>query len=68
MSPEAEFIQAEILPVRQILQDECWLEGERRGTQVDPGDEVVQNRVAEIILSGMGERLRHNMPQPDHLA
>lgn len=68
MSPEAEFIYAEIAQVRKIVQDECWLEGERRGTQVDPRDEVVQNRVAEIILSGLGERLRQSMQQPHNLS
>jgi hypothetical protein len=58
MSPESEFIQMEIPEIAQIFRDECWLEGERRGTAVDPKDEVVQSRVAEIILSGVGARLR----------
>jgi len=61
MSPESEFIWAEIPDVRRIVQDECWLEGERRGMPVDPRDEVIQMRVAEIILSGMGEHLRHKL-------
>jgi hypothetical protein len=67
MSPEAEFIHAEIPQVDKIVQDECWLEGERRGTRVDPQDEVVQNRVAGIILSGMGERIRRSIHQPESL-
>ena len=58
MSPKSEFIRAEIPELRNIVEDECWLEGERRGMAVDPNDEVVQNRVAEIILSGAGEQLR----------
>ena len=66
MIPEAEFIQAEIPEVRKLLDDECWFEGERRGAGVDPLDEVVQNRVAEIILSGMGERLRRSKHQPEN--
>lgn len=53
MIPESEFIQMEILEIAQIVRDECWLEGERRGTPVDLKDEVVQARVAEIILSGV---------------
>jgi hypothetical protein len=64
MSEEAEFIRAEVPEVRHIVQDECWLEGERRGQAVDPSDSVIQNRVAEIILSGVGEKLRHNLHPP----
>lgn len=64
MSPESEFIWAEIPDVRRIVEDECWLEGERRGMPVDPRDEVIQVRVAEIILSGMGERLRKHLRPP----
>lgn len=58
ISPESEFIQMEILEIAQIVRDECWLEGERSGMPVDPKDKVVQARVVEIILSGVGERLR----------
>lgn len=65
MSRESEFIQAEIPEVRKIVEDECWLEGERRGMHVDPRDEVVQKRVAEIILSGAGAHLRKSLRQPE---
>jgi hypothetical protein len=58
MSPESKFIYMEIPEIARIVRDECWLEGERRGTSVDPKDKVVQARVAEIILSGVGARLR----------
>jgi len=58
MSPEAEFIRSEIPDVRQIVEVEYWLEGERRGMSVDPTDELIQNRVAEIILAGVGARMR----------
>jgi hypothetical protein len=64
MSPEAEFIRSEFPEVERIVQNECWLEGERRGTPVDPNDAVVQKRVAEIILSGFGEKLRHALRPP----
>ena len=64
MSREIEIIQAEIPEVQAIVQDECRLEGERRGTAVDPSDEVVQERVADIILSGVGERLRNTIHPP----
>ena len=61
MSAESEFIQAEIPEVRKIVQDECWLEGERRGAAVDPRDDAIQKRVAEIILSGVGAQLRSSV-------
>ena len=55
---ESEFIRVEIPDVRAIVQNECWLEGERRGCPVDSRDQVIQQRVADIILSGTGEFLR----------
>lgn len=58
MSPEVEFIRAEIPEIAKIVRDECWLEGERRGTPVDPKDPAIRQRVAEIILSGAGAMLR----------
>ncbi len=58
MSSECEIILAELPDVERIVRDECWLEGERRGCPVDPKDEVIRTRVAEIILSGVGAELR----------
>ena len=55
---DTEVIRAEIPDVQSIVEDECWLEGERRGRPVDRQDPVVQARVADIILNGMGARLR----------
>ncbi len=55
---DTEVIRAEIPDVQSIVEDECWLEGERRGRPVDRRDPVVQARVADIILNGMGARLR----------
>jgi hypothetical protein len=59
MSPESEFIQAEIPEIERIVRDECWLEGERRGCPVDRHDPVIRDRVAEIILTSVGAQLRH---------
>ena len=59
MHTPSEIIRAEIQDIAQIVRDECWLEGERRGRDVEPGDRVVQARVAEIILADYGVRLRH---------
>jgi hypothetical protein len=58
MDQEAEFILSEIADVKSIVENECWLEGERRGHSVDPQDEAVRQRVADIILSGAGAWLR----------
>lgn len=59
MHTPSEIIRAEIQDIAQIVRDECWLEGERRGRDVEPGDRVVQARVTEIILTDLGVRLRH---------
>ncbi len=58
MDSEAEFIRSELPDVKAIVQNECWLEGERRGTPVDAHDPAIQSRVADIILGGAGEALR----------
>ena len=58
MDQEAEFIRSEIADVRSIVNNECWLEAERRGHAVDAHDEAVQGRVADIILGGVGAYLR----------
>jgi hypothetical protein len=58
MDPEAEFIRSEIADVKSIVNNECWLEGERRGHAVDPQDQAVRERVADIILGGAGAYIR----------
>lgn len=58
MNSESEFIQRELPDIAQIVHNECWLEGQRRGCKVEPSDDVVRQRVADIILSGVGEHLR----------
>lgn len=58
MSSESEFIRGEIPDVEAIVRNECWLEAERRGCPVDPKDEVIRVRVADIILTGAGAYLR----------
>jgi hypothetical protein len=60
MSPESEFIRAEIPDIEKIVKNECWLEGERRGCVVSPSDDVVRRRVADIILGGAGAYLRQH--------
>lgn len=58
MHYEVDIIRAEITDVESIVEDECWLEGERRGHRVDRHDPAVQLRVADIILRGAGATLR----------
>ena len=49
------------LPVIQkIIQDETWLEGERRGCHVRPDDSVVRERVCEVVLR-VGQHLRDSL-------
>jgi len=52
------FIQAERPRIEQIVRDETWLAGERLHRPVDPHEPVVQERVAEIILTIAGARMR----------
>jgi len=58
MDEQAAFIRSEIPDVKIIVQNECWLEGERRGAPVDSRDPAIQQRVADIILNGVGAFLR----------
>lgn len=58
MHEESDLIRQEIADVAKIVSDECWLEGQRRGCFVCPSDTVIQQRVAEIILTREGARMR----------
>jgi hypothetical protein len=50
-------IRSEILVIKQIISDETWLEGERRGCVVSPNDPVVRENACRIILR-IGAELR----------
>jgi len=50
-------IRSEILVIKQIISDETWLEGERRGCVVSPSDPVVRENACRIILR-IGAELR----------
>jgi len=63
MNPETEIIRSEIADIKSIVENECWLEGERRGRPVDPHDETIRMRVAQIILGGAGAYLRQKHSQ-----
>jgi hypothetical protein len=47
----------EIPVIRKIIQDETWLEGERRGCEVPPTDCVVRENVCRVILQ-VGQQIR----------
>ena len=49
------------LPViEQIIRDETWLEGERRGCPVTPSDPRVSENVCEVVLR-VGQQLRDSL-------
>ncbi|HTL68283.1 MAG TPA: hypothetical protein VL200_11520 [Lacunisphaera sp.] len=46
--------------IRKIIEDESWLEGERRGRHVAPDDPVVRDNVCQVILR-IGGALRESI-------
>ena len=36
--------------IQEVIRNETWLEGERRGRPVSPSDPVVRAKVCEIVL------------------
>ena len=50
----------EIPVIRKIIQDETWLEGERRGCEVAPTDHVVRENVCRVILQ-VGHEIRESV-------
>ncbi len=47
----------ELAAIRQIIQDETWLEAERRGYCVTASDRIVRDNVCQVVLR-IGEELR----------
>lgn len=47
----------EMLRIQKIIEDETWLEGERRHCWVSPDDPVVRENVCRVILR-IGQELR----------
>jgi hypothetical protein len=50
----------ELHVIQKIIDDETWLEGERRGCAVDPHDPAVRAIVCEIVMR-IGAQLRAHM-------
>lgn len=50
----------EIPVILQIIRDETWLEGERRGCRVPAHDRVVRDNVCRVVLR-IGKQLRDSV-------
>lgn len=60
MIPGDPVVAHEIPVIRKIIEDEVWLEGERRGCAVSPNDRVVRENVCRVILQ-IGQQLRESI-------
>ncbi len=60
MLPVDSVAYREIPVIQKIIQDEIWLEGERRGCAVSASDHVVRENVCRIILR-IGQELRDSI-------
>jgi hypothetical protein len=50
----------ELSVIHRIIEDETWLEGERRGGPVSANDPVVRENVCRVILR-IGQQLRDSL-------
>ena len=57
MLPGDPVLHRQIPVIQKIIQDETWLEGERRGCRVAADDRVVRENVCQVILR-VGHELR----------
>ena len=65
MSSQLEPTLLRQLPVIQkVIQDETWLEAERRGCPVSPQDPAVREKVCQVILR-IGRELREKLTAPE---
>ena len=55
-------IQHQLFMIHQIIHDETWLEGERRGCYVSPQDRVVRENVCGVVLR-IGQQMRDKLMQ-----
>jgi hypothetical protein len=64
MLPGDPVLHRQIPVIQKIIQDETWLEGERRGCQVTSDDRVVRENVCRVILR-VGHDLRESFTRED---
>jgi len=60
MNPLDPVLFCELPVISKIIQDEMWLEGERRGCEVARHDAVVRENVCRVILR-VGQQLRESI-------
>ena len=52
----------QLMLIHQIIHDETWLEGERRGCCVSPQDRVVREKVCSVVLR-IGQQIRDSLTE-----
>lgn len=57
MNPQDPILFRQLQVVQKIIEDETWLEGERRGCPVRPDDAAVRENVCRIVLR-IGREMR----------
>lgn len=60
MTPPDPIVARELPLIHRIIEDETWLEGERRRCPVSADDPVVREHVCEVILR-IGQQLRESL-------
>lgn len=60
MSSHDPVVPRQLPVIKKIIEDETWLEGERRGCYVPPTDPVVRERVCDVVLR-VGAQLRASL-------
>ena len=62
MNPSDPILVRQIPVIQQIIRDETWLEGERRGCHVPADDTVVKENVCRVVLR-VGQQLRDSIEE-----
>lgn len=60
MTPPDPVLFDQLPAIQKIIEDETWLEGERRGCHVRSDDRIVRDRVCDVILR-IGQHLRDTL-------
>ena len=60
MNPFDPILYQQLPVIQKIIQDETWLEAERRGCAVRSDDRIVRDKVCEVILR-IGQQLRETL-------